>query len=105
MLFGVNLNSKIINEHFKILDGLRAWAVILLLFGRKNNLVQKPLIQVTDDEALIINLSKKLMWLQDLRNPVAHRQTLSDFKAVEQARFEVIDILNSLSALKLRPLQ
>jgi hypothetical protein len=93
------LNSKIINEHFKILDGLRAWAVILLLFGRKNNLVQKPLIRVSDDESLVINLSKKLMWLQDLRNPVAHRQTLSDFKAVEQARSEVIDILNSLNKL------
>ncbi|MBY0554955.1 hypothetical protein K2P97_10535 [bacterium] len=97
------LNSKIINEHFKILDGLRAWAVILLLFGRKNNLVQKPLIQVADDDNLIITLSKKLMWLQDLRNPVAHRQTLSDFKAVEQARAEVIDILNSLNKLLKNP--
>ncbi len=93
------LNAKIINEHFKILDGLRAWAVIFLMFARKTAAVQKPLIHITDDETLIINLCKKLMWLQDLRNPVAHRQTLSDFKAVEQARFEVIEILNSLNKL------
>lgn len=93
------LNSKIINEHFKILDGLRAWAVILLLFGRKTALVQKPLIAINEDEYQVLNLCKKLMWLQDLRNPVAHRQTLSDFKAVEQARFEVVEILNSLNKL------
>lgn len=93
------LNSKIINEHFKILDGLRAWAVVLLLFARKTHLVQKPLISVSEDDSLIIGLAKKLMWLQDLRNPVAHRQTLNDFKAVEQARTEVIDMLNSLNKL------
>lgn len=93
------LSSKIINEHFKILDGLRAWAVIILLFARKTSLVQKPLIKLGDDELHILNLSKKLMWLQDLRNPVAHRQTLSDFKAVEQARNEVFEILNSLDKL------
>lgn len=93
------LSSKIINEHFKILDGLRAWAVILLLFARKTSLVQKPLIRLGEDEQQILNLCKKLMWLQDLRNPVAHRQTLSDFKAVEQARNEVIEILSSLDKL------
>lgn len=93
------LNAKIINEHFKILDGLRAWAIVLLLFCRQTNLVKKPLIYISDDDQLIVNFSKKLMWLQELRNPVAHRQTLSDFKAVEQARFEAIDILNSLNKL------
>jgi hypothetical protein len=93
------LNTKILNDHFKILDGLRAWSVVLLLFGRKTALQPKPLISVFSDEATVVLVAKKLMWLQDLRNPFAHRQTIIDFKALENVRAEVFQILNLLNQL------
>jgi len=91
------LNSKIVHEHFKIIDGLRAWAVVLLLFGRKTPKTLINLPQASDEQ--IVTLAKKLMNLQDLRNPVAHRQTLLDFKTADQVRQEVMLVLKSLEAL------
>ncbi len=93
------LNTKFINDHFKILDGLRAWSVILLLFSRKTQLQPKPLVPLFSDDTIIVSISKKLMWLQDQRNPVAHRQTVIDFKSLEQLRAEVFQILVSLNPL------
>ena len=87
------MNSKIINEHFKILDGLRAWSVMLLVFARKSSALTKPLLSVIDDEPSVVLLAKKLMWLQDVRNPIAHRQTVVEHKDVEQIREEVFQIL------------
>lgn len=93
------MNSKIINEHFKILDGLRAWSVMLLVFARKSSALTKPLISVVEDEQSCILLAKKLMWLQDVRNPIAHRQTVVDHKDVEQIREEVFQILKLMNKL------
>lgn len=93
------LNTKIINEHFKILDGLRAWGIILLLFSRKTPVLAKPLLPVFSDEKTAVLVAKKLMWLQDLRNPIAHRQTIIDFKSLEETRAEVFQILTLLNSL------
>ena len=92
------LNTKIMNEHFKVLDGLRSWSVIFLLFARKGPQT-KALIQLNVDEADLVQISKKLMWLQDIRNPVAHRQTVVDFSLVEEARKESLSLLKSLNFL------
>ena len=91
------MNGKIVNEHFKILDGLRAWAVVLLLFASKNKLTNKALILNEVSESDVIELAKKLIWLQDIRNPIAHRQTLVDFKAIEQVKVETIKTLQLMS--------
>lgn len=93
------MNSKIIHEHFKILDGLRAWAVVLLIFARSSTVLVKPLISVIDDEQNCILLAKKLMWLQDVRNPIAHRQTVVQHKDLEQIRDEVFQILKLMDKL------
>ena len=68
-------------------------------FGRKSTALNKPLISVIDDEASCINLAKKLMWLQDVRNPIAHRQTVVEHKDVEQIREEVFHILKLINKL------
>ncbi|MBC7753833.1 MAG: hypothetical protein H7Z71_06315, partial [Moraxellaceae bacterium] len=93
------LSSKIINEQFKILDGLRAWAIMFLLFTRKYIAVQKPLIAVQFDENVCVDLAKKLMWLQDLRNPVAHRHTLTQIDEIKEIRDECYRILNNLEKI------
>lgn len=90
------LSTKIINEQFKILDGLRAWAITFLLFTRRMTSINKPLISLSLDESQSIDLAKKLMWLQDLRNPVAHRHTLTKLDEIKEIRDESYRILNQL---------
>jgi len=93
------LSNKIINEQFKILDGLRAWAIVLLIFARKSTVLNRPLITVIEDESYCIQLAKKLMWLQDVRNPIAHRQTVVEFTEVEHIRLEVLEILKLMNKI------
>lgn len=90
------LSSKIVNEQFKILDGLRAWAITFLLFTRKSIILPKPMITLPLDEAQAIDIAKKLMWLQDLRNPLAHRHTLTKLDEIKEIRNESYRILNLL---------
>lgn len=92
-------NGKIVNEHFKVMDGLRAWAIILLIFGRKYG-TSRSLFHfqnVNDDQ--VIQFCKKLILLQDIRNPLAHRQTEVDFKRLEEVRSEVFLVLNHFSKI------
>jgi len=87
------LNGKIVNEHFKTLDGLRAWAIMILLFGRRiqNRKPVIPLKSLTDDA--IVTFCKRLMALQDIRNPLAHRQTVVQFHQIDAVRAEVFALL------------
>lgn len=93
------LNAKIINDQFKILDGLRSWAILFLVFCRKHPQQNKAVIPLSTDENSLISVSKKLLWLQDIRNPVAHRQIVIDFSILEETRKEVFVILNQLDFL------
>lgn len=90
------LSSKIINEQFKILDGLRAWGITFLLFTRKLTSAGKPLIAVNFTEAQCIDIAKKLIWLQDLRNPVAHRHTMTKLDDIKEIREESYRLLSQL---------
>lgn len=95
------MSGKIINDHFKLLDGLRAWSILFMLFGRSHPVQSKPLFQSFEDESLCIQFCKKLIWLQEVRNPIAHRQTVVEFKTVEEARAEVFQILKLIDKLNL----
>jgi HEAT repeat protein len=100
MMCGTFFNGKIVQDRFKIFDGLRAWAVIFLIFSRKIPLATGavgPILKLqgtTDDQA--ISMAKKLMVLQDLRNPAAHRQTYTDLAMVENVRAEAVALINTL---------
>ena len=72
---------------------------MLLVFCRKNGVQKKPCLTGFQNEQLVIDLSKKLLWLQDLRNPVAHRQTVVDFKMLHQVRTECLSIFKMLNEL------
>ncbi len=103
-------NGKILQDRFKVFDGLRAWAVIFLIFARKlpapgagspSGAAQSktigPLLklpQASDEEC--VSVAKRLMVLQDLRNPAAHRQTYTDLDAVMTFRKEAIQLLNTV---------
>ncbi|MBL7715831.1 MAG: hypothetical protein JNL01_10235 [Bdellovibrionales bacterium] len=98
MLAQLFLTGKIVHDRFKALDGLRAWAVVLLLFSRKitskqGREVKAPLNfgNVSDDS--IIHAAKRLMALQDIRNPAAHRQTYLQLSGVENVRKESLELI------------
>ena len=87
------LNARIVDDRFRTLDGLRAWAVMLLLFAR--HAPARPLIplkNITDDQ--VVSLAKRLISLQEARNPMAHRQTLLKLVDADHVRSEVIGLLN-----------
>ena len=98
------LSGRVLDQRFNVMDGLRAWASVLLLFGRR---VQGPdgfqlrplLIFKSQDDALIVNISKKLMQLQDARNPAAHRQTYTGLKEVDAIRASVFYLFTLLDQL------
>jgi hypothetical protein len=85
------LSGRIVQEQWRILDGLRAWAVLILLFSRGSHLPEgKPLINLgTISPTDLERLAKRLIALQDLRNPVAHRETWLRFPQIDEVRNEV----------------
>lgn len=89
-------NGRIVNDRFKTLDGLRAWAVILLIFARKIGQA-KPLILVKNlSDEQVIHFCKRLIALQEVRNPAAHRQTVVQFKTINETRTEALSILGTI---------
>jgi hypothetical protein len=92
------LNGKIAREQYKVIDGLRAWGLILLLFGRTFTFRGKqvtPVLQVLDSSnPVIAQLAADLNNLQELRNLAAHRGTLVARSQVEDLRKASIDCLN-----------
>ena len=97
------LSGRILQDRFKTLDGLRAWAVMLLLFSRKlpqhtqQNKILIPLKGLAEDQ--VVKTARRLMALQDIRNPAAHRQTFLEFLGVGEVRSEVFDLFKDLEAL------
>jgi len=101
-------NGKIMQDRFKVFDGLRAWAVIFLIFARKIPQVQgTPLLPMstkldaTEMNEKCISIAKRLMTLQDLRNPAAHRQTYTELHLVKNVRNEAILLVNTVLELVL----
>jgi hypothetical protein len=96
-------NGKILQDRFKVFDGLRAWAVIFLVFARKIPFTTGPLPAMlklpTFSDEQCISIAKRLMVLQDLRNPAAHRQTYTDPTTVKTVRTEAIEVINLLLKL------
>lgn len=90
------LSGRILNDPFRVLDGLRAWAVILLIFPR----LKRPLLSLKDaKDEQIVGIAKRLMALQEVRNPAAHRQTLLENSMLAQIRKDVFDVLNQLQRM------
>ncbi len=91
--------GRIVHERFKTFDGLRAWAVVLLVFGRGIQ-GQKALIPVRHaSEEQLITCCKRLIALQEIRNPAAHRQTVLKIASLDETRAEALSLLGSLQKM------
>ena len=84
------LTGKIFGDMWKVLDGLRAWAATLILFaGMPSATAQSQsdtLLLPAHKRTPALQLAALLNQLQELRNPVAHRQTLLHFAALQDIR-------------------
>jgi hypothetical protein len=86
-----------------IIDGLRAWSVIFLLFARRfvyHQEVIEPILKVgLADNDRICKLSILLNRLQDKRNVAAHRGTLLRTSELEEVRCESFQVLAELGQI------
>jgi hypothetical protein len=100
MMCGTFFNGRIMQDRYKVFDGLRAWAVIFLLFARKipgKDGGVGPLVALKNaGEADCLEVAVKLMNLQDLRNPAAHRQTYPDLDSVRAVREDALGLVNRI---------
>ncbi len=96
------LSGRIVQEHWRILDGLRAWAVVILLFGRGKHMPgAKALLPMGDvSEKDLVQFAKRLITLQDMRNPAAHRETWLQFPQIDEMRNEVAAVFREWNRMK-----
>jgi HEAT repeat protein len=101
------LQGRVIGDHWRIFDGLRAWAVALMLFGRPSegmfaSLSQEqraglPLVKSSSDD--VLDLVSRLLRLQETRSLAVHRHTFSSVSDLEGIRREAFDLLARLQVL------
>ena len=88
------LSGRILRERAQVIDGLKAWAVFLLLFSGRDRLWGAE--QLKKDPLIFQSMAQKLAALQDLRNPAAHRQTMLALAPLSEIRKEVFNVFNSM---------
>ncbi|MEY4064577.1 MAG: hypothetical protein RIR26_785 [Pseudomonadota bacterium] len=86
------LSGRILRERAQVIDGLKAWAVLILLFSGHERLWGAA--QMKSDPLLYTRLAHKLVALQDLRNPAAHRQTMLALAPLSEIRKEVFHVFS-----------
>lgn len=93
------LANKIFHEEFKVIDGLKAWGVLLLLFARPWGSRNRQLLIQPKADISIISVCKRMIELQDYRNPIAHRHTILELVPVEKIRKRTLTLLNDLQQM------
>ena len=105
MLVRSILSGKIVHDRQRMIDGLRAWAVLLLVFGRRfpfRRTVIEPIfrMQWTQNEE-VCRIAADLNDLQEIRIAAAHRATMLSGAQVEAIRSRSFGVLNRLDAVLL----
>jgi hypothetical protein len=97
------LSGKIEHDQMRAFDGLRAWSIALLLFGRSfqfRSVPLAPLLKVTVTEGdAACELAAQLNVLQDERNDAAHRGTLVRVTELGELRQRSLLVLSAIDRL------
>ncbi len=97
------LSGKIFHDQYQVIDGLRAWSLILLIFGRTfkhSGQILKPVVAMKDTGADRINrIAAQMNLLQEVRNRAAHRGTLLLQDQIAAVREHCYGVLNELSEI------
>ncbi len=94
------MSGQLAREQYKVIDGLRAWALLLLLFGRNfkfRNIQFEPILpmaKVQNDG--VAKIARDMNELQEVRNRAAHRGTMLEMGGMKEARAICALVLNSL---------
>lgn len=103
MLVRSILSGKFVHDQYRVLDGLRAWSLMFLIFFRDFNFQNKKIIsfiKLSDSsDRNITQLSYSLNHLQEIRNMAAHRGTLFNLEKIADVRKESFDMIKNLNVL------
>jgi hypothetical protein len=97
------VKGKILATPYKYMDGLRAWAALLVAFGRPychrgtHYPVLLPLARV--DSEVVLALAAQLNDLQETRNRAAHRGTVLPWPEVDDVRRATLALLTALDEM------
>jgi len=99
------LNEKLFHPEFRIIDGLKAWAVLIILGGRRfgANPIDPVFTVNPGNEERLPRVCRNLISLQDIRNPIAHRKTIFDMTHVEKVRTITTYLFNDLQLMFNQP--
>jgi hypothetical protein len=97
------LAGKFVSDQLRILDGLKGWAVFLVLFARPQRMgdsVLEPVLQVTQQPPdKVARLAWEMILLQERRNVAAHRGTIIDAADILGLRIQSVSVLATIDAL------
>jgi hypothetical protein len=94
--------GTIVQESWRVIDGLAAWAVVLLLFVRGKGTTRRgffPILLPKATDSDIINLAASLLKLQAERNQAAHRTMIVEFVDVSRLRARALMVVRRLDTL------
>lgn len=101
------VSGKILYDGQRTIDGLRAWALVLLLFGRRFTFratAIQPMLPIRNDaNHSICRTTAHLNALQGIRNDAAHRGTMLHLAQIEQIRERSFEVLSELSGILHEP--
>jgi hypothetical protein len=96
------MTGLIMKEQYRVVDGLRAWAVLMLIFGRTfkfRGQVMAPLFPLAKSTSDGIGrIARAMNDLQDARNRAAHRGTILEKENMQEIRDLCAALLNDLDA-------
>lgn len=96
------MSGKIMHEQYRVIDGLRAWSLLLLLFGRSFKFQGQKIEAIfpikNKNARAMASLCFELNAMQELRNAAAHRATLLSGAQIQEFRQHSLGILNQLAA-------
>lgn len=94
------MTGQIMKEQYKVVDGLRAWAILLLLFGRSFKFRGQamdslfPMLKSSNDG--VCRIARAMNDLQEARNRAAHRGTVLEKDNIKELRELSAALLNDL---------
>ena len=94
------MTGQIMKEQYKVVDGLRAWAILLLLFGRSFKFRGQamdslfPMLKSSNDG--VCRIARAMNDLQEARNRAAHRGTVLEKDNIKDLRDLSAALLNDL---------
>jgi hypothetical protein len=96
------MTGLVMKEQYRVVDGLRAWALLLLLFGRSfkyRGQILEPLFPLAKSSSDgICRIARAMNELQEARNKAAHRGTMLDMSNMQETRDLCASLLNDLDA-------